>query len=155
MATAETGKGDSLEVRKTFAAPREKVFRAWTEPAAVNQWFPPPGYEAAPTDIDLRAGGTYRWGLRKLPDGEPFWTTGTFIEVDAPRRLVYTWLWSGAPESKATRVTIDFHDRGGMTEVVLRHDRFSDLKKRNEHEQGWGLCFDQLAEYIRKEEKKR
>lgn len=106
MATAETGKGDSLEVRKTFAAPREKVFRAWTEPAAVNQWFPPPGYEAAPTDIDLRAGGTYRWGLRKLPDGEPFWTTGTFIEVDAPRRLVYTWLWSGAPESKATR-----HDR--------------------------------------------
>ena len=57
--------------------------------------------------------------------------------------------------NRRLRVTIDFHDRGGKTEVVLRHDRFSDLKKRNEHEQGWGLCFDQLAEYIRKEEKKR
>ena len=151
----EAATGESLEVRKTIAASRDKVFRAWTQPAAVKQWFPPPGYEAAPTDIDLRPGGTYRWGLRKLPDGEPFWTTGSFIEVEPPRRLVYTWLWSGLPESKATRVTIDFHDRDGKTEVVLRHDRFPDLEMRNEHQQGWTHCFDQLAEYLSNEEKKR
>ena len=150
----ETKVGESLEVRKTFAASRDKVFRAWTQPAAVKQWFPPSGYEAAVTDIDLRPGGTYRWGLRKLPDGEPFWATGAFVEVEPPRRLVYTWLWSGAPESKATRVTIEFHDRGGETEVVLRHDRFPDLNMRNEHQQGWTHCFDQLSEYLSKEEKK-
>ena len=154
MATVETTKGESLEVRKTIAAPREKVFRAWTEPEAVKQWFPPPGYEAAPTDIDLRPGGSYRWGLRKLPDGKPFWSTGTFIEVVAPRRIVYTWLWSGLPEENATRVTIDFHDRGGQTEVVLRHDRFVDVNQRNQHEQGWKLCIDQLNDYMKKEEKK-
>ncbi len=153
MATAPTGAAESLEIRRTIAAPREKVFRAWTEPAAVKQWFPPSGYEAAPTDIDLRPGGTYRWGLRKLPDGEPFWSTGKFEEVDPPRRLVYTWLWSGAPDSKTTRVTIDFHDRNGKTEVVLRHDRFTDVDMRNQHEQGWTHCFDQLAEFLKKEKK--
>ena len=89
-----------------------------------------------------------------MPDGEPFWTTGSFVEVDPPRRLVCTWLWSGAPESKATLITIDFHDRNGTTEVVLRHDRFPDTNMRNEHKQGWTRCFDQLDDYLKKEEKK-
>ena len=151
MATAAAGTGESLEVRKTIAAPREKVFDAWTRPEAVKHWFPPSGFEAAPTDIDLRPGGTWRWGVRHLPDGEPFWATGTFEVVDPPKRLVYTWIWSTRKDGKTTRVTVDFHDRSGKTEVVLRHDRFPDVNMRNEHQQGWTHCFEQLEEYLKKE----
>jgi uncharacterized protein YndB with AHSA1/START domain len=120
------------------------------------QWFPPDGFEAGLTTIDLRPGGTYQWGLRKLPDGEPFCSTGVFLEVDPPRRLVYTWRWSSAPESKGdTVVTIEFQDRSGGTEVVLRHDRFPDTNMRNEHEKGWTHCLAQLEEFINKEENAR
>jgi uncharacterized protein YndB with AHSA1/START domain len=118
------------------------------------QWFPPEGYEAAPTSIDLRKGGTYRWGLRKLPDGEPFFSTGKFLEIDTPQRLVYTFRWSGQPDSEETIVTVEFQERGGGTEVVVRHDRFTSKEARNEHEQGWKRCLEQLAEFISKEEKR-
>jgi uncharacterized protein YndB with AHSA1/START domain len=156
MARTETGSATSLEIRKTIAAPPAKVFRAWTDPKAVMRWFPQEGYEAAQTTIDLRPGGIYRWGLRKLPDGEPFFSTGRFIEIDAPRRLVCTWRWSSAPETKDdTVITIEFQDRGGSTEVVLRHDRFPDVNMRNQHEQGWTHCLAQLEDFINKEEKKR
>ena len=155
MARTETS-ATSLEVRKIIAAPPAKVFRAWTDPKAVMRWFPQEGYEAAQTTIDLRPGGIYQWGLRKLPDGVPFFSTGKFIEIDAPRRLVCTWRWSGAPETMDdTVITIEFHDRGASTEVVLRHDRFPDANMRNQHEQGWTLCLAQLETLINKEEKKR
>ena len=143
---------EKIEVRRTVPAPRDKVFRAWTNAEAVKQWFPPPGYEAT---IDLRPGGTYRWGLRKLPDGEPFFGTGKFVEIDPPRRLVCTWRWSSAPESLETLLTIEFNDRSGGTEVVIRHERFPDVNMRNEHEQGWSLCLDQLAEFLKKKEEQR
>jgi uncharacterized protein YndB with AHSA1/START domain len=157
MARTETGavKGESLEVRRTYSAPREKIFRAWTDPKKVMQWFPPQGeYEAAATTIDLRPGGSYRWGLRKLPDGEPFWSVGTFLEIDPPRKLVYTWRWSSASESEDTIVTVEFHERGGGTELIIRHDRFASKDMRNQHEQGWQHCLVQLEEFINKEEKK-
>ena len=143
---------EKLELRRTYPAPRDKVFRAWTNAEAVKQWFPPPGYEAGPTTIDLRPSGAYRWGLRKLPDGEPFFSTGKFVEIDPPRRLVCTWRWSSAPESMETILTVEFQDRGGGTEVVIRHERFPDVNMRNEHEQGWSHCLDQLAKFLKKKE---
>ena len=151
MAAATGSVTESLEIRKTIAAPREKVFRAWTRPELLKRWFPPGGFEAAPTDVDLRTGGTYRWGVRQLPDGEPFWATGTFEEVDPPKRLVFSWIWSTRKDDQTTRVTIDFLDRDGKTEIVLRHDRFPDVNMRNEHEQGWTHCLEQIEEFLMKE----
>src|SRR5215208_5876959 len=139
-------KGESLEVRRTFSAPREKVFRAWTDPTQVSRWSPPGDYDPAPTTIDLREGGTYRWGVTPKAGGEPFWSVGTFLEIDAPKKLVYTWRWSNAPDSPETVVTVEFHERGAGTELVLRHDRFPTVEMRNHHEQGWTHCLVQLEE---------
>ncbi|HSP13360.1 MAG TPA: SRPBCC domain-containing protein [Thermoanaerobaculia bacterium] len=147
--------GEKLEVRRTYAAPPEKIFRAWTDPEEVKQWFPPEGYEAARTIIDLRPGGTYEWGLRKLPDGQPFCSTGTFIEIAAPRRLVYTWRWSGASEADETLVTVEFAKRGSGTEIVIRHERFPNADLRNQHKDGWILCLEQLSEFLKKKEEAR
>ncbi len=116
------------------------------------RWFPPEGYEPARTIIDLRPGGSYEWGLRKLPDGEPFCSMGTFIEIEPPRRLVYTWRWTGMTEAQETLVTVEFEKRGSGTELVIRHERFPNADLRNQHKEGWTHCLEQLAAFIEKEE---
>ena len=79
---------------------------------------------------------------------------GKFLEVDAPKRIVYTWRWSTAPDSEETIVTVEFHERGTGTELVLRHDRFPTKDMRDHHEQGWKHCLDQLEAFINKETKR-
>lgn len=148
MATLDAKAQTTLQLTRTFAAPREKVFRAWTDPQEVKRWFHPPGYETPSAEIDLRVGGKYRLGMRKLPDGEVFYLSGTYREVRRPERLVYTWQWEAEPELGATLVTVEFHDRGGSTEIVLTHELFPTEKARQEHEQGWGGGLDNLGKIL-------
>ena len=87
---AEAAKQElTLHLKRRFAAPREKVFRAWIDPEALKQWWGPPGYESPNAKVDLRAGGRYRLAMRKLPDGEVFYRSGTYREVQPPVRLVF------------------------------------------------------------------
>ncbi len=148
MATLDAKAETTLQLTRTFAAPREKVFRAWTDPEEVKKWFHPPGYETPSAEIDLRVGGKYRLGMRKLPDGEVFYLSGTYREVRRPERLVYTWQWEAEPELGATLVTVEFHDRGGSTEIVLTHELFPTEKARQEHEQGWSGGLDNLGKIL-------
>jgi len=148
MATLDAKAQTTLQLTRTFAAPRGKVFRAWTDPEEVKRWFHPPGYETPSAEIDLRVGGRYRLGMRKLPDGEVFYLSGTYREVRRPERLVYTWQWEAEPELGDTLVTVQFHDRGGSTEVVLTHELFPTEKARQEHERGWSGGLDNLAKIL-------
>ena len=148
MATLDAKAQTTLQLTRTFAAPREKVFRAWTDPEEVKKWFHPPGYETPSAEIDLRVGGKYRFGMRKLPDGEVFYLSGSYREVRRPERLVYTWQWEAEPELGDTLVTVQFHDRGGSTEVVLTHELFPTEKARQEHERGWSGGLDNLAKIL-------
>lgn len=145
MATLDAKSQSTLQIKRTFAAPRERVFRAWTDPEELKKWWGPPGYATPSAEVDLRVGGKYRFGMRKLPDGEMFYLSGTYREVRPPEKLVYTWRWEAKPEYGETLVTVEFHDRGGSTEVVLTHELFPDEKARGEHERGWGGCLDKLA----------
>ena len=148
MATLDAKAQTTLQLTRTFAAPRGKVFRAWTDPEEVKKWFHPPGYETPSAEIDLRVGGKYRLGMRKLPDGEVFYLSGSYREVRRPERLVYTWQWEAEPELGDTLVTVQFHDRGGSTEVVLTHELFPTEKARQEHERGWSGGLDNLAKIL-------
>jgi len=148
MATLDAKAQTTLQLTRTFAAPREKVFRAWTDPEEVKKWFHPPGYETPSAEIDLRVGGKYRLGMRKLPDGEVFYLSGSYREVRRPERLVYTWQWEAEPELGDTLVTVQFHDRGGSTEVVLTHKLFPTEKARQEHERGWSGGLDNLVKIL-------
>src|SRR6266404_4031372 len=94
MATATQPQTTSLQLRRTIAAPRERVFRAWTDPKALTQWFGPPGYKTLAAEVDLRKGGAFRITMRKGPDGDPFAAFGTFQEVQPSERLVCTWNWT-------------------------------------------------------------
>ena len=146
MASRPVDAPTTLQIRRTIAAPRERVFRAWTDPTELTRWWGPKGYEAPSATVDLRVGGRYRLAMRKLPDGEVFYLTGVYQEVRPPAKLVYTWWWETEPELAETLVTVEFLDRGSPTEVVLIHESFPNQEIRDQHASGWNSCLDRLGE---------
>ncbi len=137
----------ALTIRRTLAAPREKVFRAWTDPEALKKWFRVAEEYTTPiAEVDLRVGGRYRLGMQ-APDGGPVLLVGgTYREISPPERLVFTWRSETADESELeTLVTVEFHERGESTELVLTHEGFADEARREQHSAGWQGCLEGLA----------
>ena len=147
MTSPGTGTGITLQLKRTFAAPRERVFRAWTDPAGLQQWFAPTDEYTAVVEVDLRVGGTYRIEMLS-PKGNRYCVRGTYREIKPPEKLVYTWSWENEPEMGNTLVTVEFHDRGGATEVILTQEFFPTEKAREEHNKGWSGCLDRLAKIL-------
>ena len=135
----------SLEVRYRFKASRERLFEAWTKPAALKQWFRVhPSYSTPIAEIDLQVGGHYRLGMQ-TPEGELLVAAGEYRQIEQPRKLSFTWAWEHAPaDSLPTLVTVEISDFDGGTEVVLRHEAFISEEQRDSHLQGWQGCFEQL-----------
>jgi uncharacterized protein YndB with AHSA1/START domain len=144
MATAGTNP-TAVQVKRTFAAPREKVFQAWTDPKIMTKWFarckncPPAQIQEA----DVRPGGRYRVVVVD-EKGKAYRGRGVYREVRAPERLVFTWSWDHDDYGDSF-VTVDFHALGqsNFTEVTLTHELLPE-RVREEHRQGWGECFDML-----------
>lgn len=145
-----------LIIRREFDAPRELVWKAWTEPGRVMQWLHlDEGMKAHSMQADLRVGGKFRIQT-KMDDGEFFTAAGTYLEVKPPERLVYTWDWEkdgageefGELEGAETQLTIELQPRGKGTELILTHEKFASVERRDRHEVGWGLWLDQMEKYI-------
>jgi uncharacterized protein YndB with AHSA1/START domain len=127
MAAPNPKSETSFQIKRTLAAPREKVFRAFTEPEALNQWWMPgEGFSVPSAEVDLRAGGAYRIGM-KNPKGKLFYVVGKYREVRPPEKLVYTWRWEGIEEGMGeTLVSIELRDLSGETELIVTHEQFPD-----------------------------
>ena len=137
MKTVGQSAGNILRLRRTFAAPRARVFAALTRPEDLRRWFgPTEGYAAPVVEVDLRPGGAYRIELRS-PEGSVYRLTGTYREIRAPERLVYTWRWEGEGDIGETLVTIDLRDAAGGTELSITQEPFPTEKSRDEHAGGW------------------
>ena len=141
----------SLRTSRTIAAPREKVFRAWTEAEAVRRWFiePTEGRWTEEPQLDARPGGRYRFSGES--GGKAWCIYGTYREVKPPERLVFTWEWEDYPEkgeSGKTLVTVEFLDRGGQTELLLTHEGFPNEASREDHRAGWSGCFDAIQRLL-------
>ena len=132
----------TLEVRRVIRAPRERVFDAWTTPEEIRKWHAPGPLTVSLVEVDLRPGGRYRIHMRE-PDGKEHRVGGVYREVDRPRKVVYTWGWEGDHVVKDSLVTLEFHDRGDSTEVVLTH-AIADDKERASHTNGWTSIMDKL-----------
>ncbi|MEX0893221.1 MAG: SRPBCC domain-containing protein [Gemmatimonadota bacterium] len=139
--------GASLRVAQMVNAPRERVFDAWTTPERLQAWCAPQGMEIPLAEVDLRVGGAFRIRMR-APDGNVHSATGTYREIDRPGRLVFTWRWEEQPEhggSTDTIVTVELHERGDATEVILRHEGFPEEAQATEHTKGWTSILERLA----------
>lgn len=132
-----------LIVNRTFNAPRERVFRAWTRAEEMDRWFAPAPGRSVKSSLDARVGGAYRIEMRNA-DGHVHVASGTYREVQPPERLVFTWNAVGAPEPvENTLVTVEFFeagDAGEKTQVTLTHQNFQSADMRDRHQQGWTSC---------------
>lgn len=131
-----------LTLSRTFAAPREQVFHAWTNARAIERWFRPAGKRSTVTALDLRVGGGYCIEVRD-PDGGLTTIAGRYIEIARPAKLVFTWL-SEMTDDHETLVTLDFIERGAATEVTLTHERFTTDDMRDRHQYGWTYMLDEM-----------
>ncbi len=91
-----TDQSDHVEIVRTIEAPREQVFRAWTDPDELRRWWGPGEFRCPEAQVDLRPGGSYRLVMQPTA-GDPFVLGGTYREVEPPARLVYTWRWETGP----------------------------------------------------------
>ena len=135
--TAEQPSG-TVRIIRIIDAPREDVFRAWTEPEQIRSWWGPGEFTCPEAEVDLRPGGSYRIAMQPSA-GEPFIVGGTYREVDRPSRLLYTWRWETGPAADGSEslVSVEFNDRGGQTELVLTHTEFPASHGPAPYEMGW------------------
>jgi len=137
----------ALRLTRVVPAPRDAVFRAWTEPEQLKRWWVPfPGMSVPAAEVDLRPGGRYRFTMRNAK-GEEFGLTGVYREVRPPERLVYTWRWEGTERAGdgETLVTVDFEASGATTLLHLTHEHFPNADTQYRHGAGWGGVLDSLV----------
>lgn len=134
----------SLRISRAIKASPEILFGAWTDPAQLKEWSCPEGITLADVQVDLAVGGRFRLRMED-GDGKRYTAVGTYREVDPPRRLVYTWQWEEKENDVGeTVVTVEFHPKGDLTEVVLTHELFPNAEAKEDHLQGWTSIFSRL-----------
>ncbi len=104
---------------RLFDAPRELVFKAWTEPQHVAQWWGPKGFTTTVHEMDVRPGGVWRF-IMHGPDGVDYKNKIVFIEVVKPERLVYNHGADEEGDPGQFRVTVTFAERGGKTRLTMQ-----------------------------------
>lgn len=135
----------SFELVRRFRASPERVFRAWTYPAALREWWCPPGWIAGDIAIDLRVGGAFRISMVRAEGGDPVAVCGQFLVVEPPLRLVFTWRWDGAfPELPETTVTLSLRGSEDDTVLILSHTNFVAPEPRQQHRTGWVAACNRL-----------
>jgi uncharacterized protein YndB with AHSA1/START domain len=140
-----------LNMSRLFAAPRDLVFRLWTDPQHLIHWWGPRGFATLACEVDLRRGGAWRI-LSRAPDGMEFSFYGIFQEIRAPERLVFThgFDFPGKPRGPLTLITVHFVEENGQTRLTFHQGIFDTIADRDGHEEGWSSAFDLIDEYLRK-----
>jgi uncharacterized protein YndB with AHSA1/START domain len=143
----------TLRLVRVFDAPRERVFDAWADEAQFIQWMCPPGVVVDEASLDVRPGGS--WRVRGHRPDRTFATSGRYVEVKRPERLVFTWAHHSsadfdAPRGHETTVRLEFRPVGSRTELTLIHGPFADMPSRQDHNDGWSGSFDKLETFLRR-----
>jgi uncharacterized protein YndB with AHSA1/START domain len=140
-------------IMRVFDAPRQVVFRAWTDPEQLLHWWGPKGFSLTIDEIDVRPGGTWRFTMHG-PDGVDYPNVSRYEVVDAPRRLVFMHSGEGVTaEDPAFRSTVTFDDMGGTTVLTMRAvfetAAARDLVQEKYHAlEGGNETLDRLGEYL-------
>jgi uncharacterized protein YndB with AHSA1/START domain len=116
-----------VKVTRSFKAPRELVYKAYTTPSLVQRWMlGPPGWTMPVCEMDVRAGGNYRWRWRSEEDGKEFGFYGTYREVDQPRRIVATEYFDpgdlSANMGDGALITVELVESDGITTMTSLMD---------------------------------
>lgn len=149
--------GQELVISRTFAAPRELVWKAWSEPELLKRWWGPKDFTAPFARMDLRVGGGYLFCMRS-PDGKDYWSTGIYRDLEAPARLICTDCFANAegqivPASHygmgddwplELLIIVIFEEEAGQTRMTLRHVGLPAGEMTELCATGWNESFDKL-----------
>lgn len=152
--TLATDDDRTLELTRLIAAPPAALYRAWTEPELLKQWFAPLPWTTPHAELDVRPGGANYFVMRD-PDGKEFPNRGVYLEVEPGHRLVFTDAYVRAWEPSAKpfmTVVLTFGEEAGGTRYTARVHHWT-AEDRKTHEdmgfhQGWGQCADQLTSLV-------
>ncbi|HYD08100.1 MAG TPA: SRPBCC domain-containing protein [Reyranella sp.] len=144
---------NTLRLVRVFNAPRERVFDAWIVEDNFIQWMCPPTVHVEEAKLDVRPGGAWHIRVRK-PSGTMM-TSGRYVEIRRPERLVFTWAHHAtddlaSPRGHETTVRLEFRALGDRTELTLIHGPFDSEHNYNAHREGWTGSFDKLEAYLRR-----
>lgn len=141
--------GETLVIERTFQAPAQAVFDAWTSEEVVRRWFHGQhGWETPEAQVDLRLGGAVRVVMRDPDKDVKYGGGGHYTEIDPPTRLVFTWTWDDESD-RETLIELDFEEVERVTTVRLTHSSLRDQESVVSHEGGWTAAFDNLERLLK------
>ncbi|MGW5194743.1 SRPBCC family protein [Kribbella sp. NPDC004138] len=127
-----------IRIERVLPATIGKVYDAWTRPDLLARWYCPNPKLELKVDADVRAGGSY------VVEMGPHVVRGTYLEVDPPRRLVFSWKWDGT-DDEPTRVEVELAEVADGTRMVLSHTGFATAEDAANHRMGWDPEIERLA----------
>jgi uncharacterized protein YndB with AHSA1/START domain len=145
-----TASAHVVRVARLICAVADRLYHAWLDPRVLAEWWSQrgDGWRFAGAEVDARVGGRFRLGMSG-PDGRTHVAVGEYRELDAPRRLVFTWDWEDPLASVGeTLVTVELRPAPGATEVVVTHERFADRSRMGRHRQGWDDLLSLLEQAV-------
>jgi uncharacterized protein YndB with AHSA1/START domain len=139
----------ALRAQIELKAPPEKVYAMWTKPELLQKWFGPRSGGSLEVDLfDCSEGGGYDLTM-VFDDGDRVQLLGRYLELDPPKKIVFTWQWSESQtSSNETLVTVHLLPSDVGTNLTLTHERFTTAEARSNHRQGWGPILVRLASVI-------
>ena len=139
--------GYVVRIERTFNAPAEAVFDAWTSADVLGRWFHvAPDWETPEAEVDLRVGGKVRVVMRR-PDGTEFGASGEYTEIDRPHTLTMTWTFEDDPSNQQL-IELSFSESEGSTTVVMINSGISTDERRDAQHDGWHGCLDSLERVL-------
>lgn len=141
-----------VEIVRTFAVPRERVWHAWTNPQALLRWLGPLDWPAIDVKADVRVGGAWRACLESTESGEHLWQSGRYLEITAPERLVFSFRWESethedGPGVETTVTVLLSETADGGTLMRFTHVGLASAQSATGHDRGWQSCFDRLETF--------
>jgi uncharacterized protein YndB with AHSA1/START domain len=150
-------------ITRVFDAPRDLVFKAWTEPERLMRWWGADGFTTPLCKIDLRPGGVFHLCMRS-PEGRELWCKGVYREIVRPARIVFFEFFSdeaghllrpahygmGADWPAEKLVCVTFAEHEGGTKLTVQQTNLESIAKRSGVLQGWTESFDRLADDLAK-----
>jgi uncharacterized protein YndB with AHSA1/START domain len=140
--------GLTLEFKRVLPAAPPEVFRLFADPDELAKWWGPAGFTVPSLDFNPAVGSSYRIEMQP-PEGDAFYLTGEFREVDPPTRLSFTFVWEPPdPDDVETLVELSFREADDATEVDFRQGMFKTEERRELHRSGWGDSFEKVEAIV-------
>ena len=137
-----------LRIERTFEAPVERVFEAWTSEEVLRRWlYGNPGWETPIAEVDLRVGGRIRIVMRDPTGEEEAGATGEYKTIEPPHRLVFTWVWDHDLDHPQL-IELEFSEHEGRTTVRMTNSAIPTDEYWQSQQRGWHVCYDNLERVL-------